>query len=357
MWVRTHDAFHSKSPANPQGDDRRTQFLLPRWNGVNRSTTFVSGAQENRHGARTLKLRRGLAEARQTFRRAKAGPESKIPVRIEAMPPRYACWTILIDNTPTAFRAREKEELLATLQQLRRTNNDVVMKWFARGRLWESREEERDSWQRRKTPVGVTPERHGAKASGSGSREPLRGAKTPSNSAGGGAPAQGKERRAPRDEEKDKRGRDWRPGGQHKEPRDRFKEKNRAERAWSEGDRGSAGPRTRPAGAAQGFRPAHKPRESRPWTNKPPGSAPRGDRPWNSRPPGPAPRGDRSWTNKPGGQARSGIRPRNDGPRQPNLKPERRASEAPPKPAIDPRPVPPPRPAQTMKKPEPPERG
>ena len=287
------------------------------------------------------------------------------------MPPRYAYWTILIDNTPTAFRAREREELLPTLQQLRRTNKDVVMKWFARGRLWESREEERDSWQRRKTPVGVTPERHGAKASASGSREPLRGAKTPSNSAGSGAPAQGKERRAPRDEEKEKRGRDRRPGGQHKDPRDRFKRRLRP--APSENSRGATsgggaprvldkGPRPqedrhKQPGAAQGFRPAHKPRESRPWTNKPSGSAPRGDRPWSSRPPGPAPRGDRSWTSKPGGQARGGIRPRNDGPRQPNLKPERRASEAPPKPAIDPRPVPPPRPVQTMKKPEPPERG
>ena len=83
------------------------------------------------------------------------------------MPPRYAYWTILIDSKPTAFRAREKEELLPTFRQLRRTNKDVVMKWFARGRLWESRDEERNWWQRRKTPAGVTPERRGAKASAS----------------------------------------------------------------------------------------------------------------------------------------------------------------------------------------------
>ena len=54
------------------------------------------------------------------------------------MPPRYAYWTILIDRKPTAFRARTAEELLPTLHQLRRTNPDVVMKWFARGRVWES---------------------------------------------------------------------------------------------------------------------------------------------------------------------------------------------------------------------------
>ena len=57
------------------------------------------------------------------------------------MPPRYAYWTILIDDAPTAFRAKEESELLPTLQQLRRTNKNVVMKWFAKGRVWESQEE------------------------------------------------------------------------------------------------------------------------------------------------------------------------------------------------------------------------
>ena len=32
------------------------------------------------------------------------------------MPPRFAYWTILIDDNPTAFRARDAEELLPTLQ-------------------------------------------------------------------------------------------------------------------------------------------------------------------------------------------------------------------------------------------------
>ena len=141
-----------------------------------------------------------LSRMRRSTRKSSAN--QRVDARSTQFLPPSARWTILIDKTPTAFRAREKEELLPTFQQLRRTNKDVVMKWFARGRLWESREEERDSWQRRKTPVGVTPERHGAKASASG----------------GGAP---------RDEEKDKRGRDWRPGGQHKDPRDRFKRRLR----------------------------------------------------------------------------------------------------------------------------------
>ena len=103
------------------------------------------------------------------------------------MPPRFAYWTILIDSKPTAFRAREQEELLPTLAQLRRTNSDVVMKWFARGRIWDSPEAEREA--QRRPPVS------GKKRSG-----------------------------------------DWRPGGAHKDPRDRFKKKNRPERAWSDKD-------------------------------------------------------------------------------------------------------------------------
>ena len=57
------------------------------------------------------------------------------------MPPRYAYWTILIDNAPTAFRAREQAELLPTFNQLRRTNPNVSFKWFARGRLWDTPEQ------------------------------------------------------------------------------------------------------------------------------------------------------------------------------------------------------------------------
>jgi hypothetical protein len=91
------------------------------------------------------------------------------------MPPRYAYWTILIDKGPTAFRAREQEELLPTLNQLRRTNKDVELKWFARGRLWESPEQERLA------------------------------------------------ARAPRV----KRSREWRPGGAHKDPRARFTTRGR----------------------------------------------------------------------------------------------------------------------------------
>jgi len=97
------------------------------------------------------------------------------------MPPRFAYWTILIDNAPTAFRARDREDLLPTLHQLKRTNADVVMKWFARGRLWESMEQEHEDFQQIKI--------------------------------------------------REKRGRDWRPGGDHKDPRARFDKSQRKHQA------------------------------------------------------------------------------------------------------------------------------
>ncbi len=131
------------------------------------------------------------------------------------MPPRYVYWTILIDGKPTAFRAHEKEELLPTFNQLRRTNKDVVFKWFARGRVWES------------------PEAARAAA----------------------------ERPAPRE----KRPPTWRPGGEHADPRARFR-KSRDERrrqfkqsAAPRGDHHEPGRAPNPAiGRAN-------PRESRPW--------------------------------------------------------------------------------------------
>jgi hypothetical protein len=152
------------------------------------------------------------------------------------VPPRFVYWTILIDNQPTAFRAAHREDLLPTLHQLQRKSANVVMKWFARGKVWDSPEAERAA------QAVARPQ--------------------------------------------EKRGRDWRPGGAHKDPRDRFKKKNRPERAWSDKpdlrlDREKLGP----------------PRDSRPWTPKPPG-APRNDRPWQTKPSGP--RAERKpWQSKP----------------------------------------------------------
>src|SRR5262245_63920142 len=120
------------------------------------------------------------------------------------MPPRYAYWTILIDHKPTAFRARERDELLPTLHQLRRTNTDVVMMWFARGRLWESPEAELAA------------------------------------------------RIAARRKPNERRGPEWRPGGAHADPRARFKKRGerrpeRPDRQWKADGPRPPRPRGRPS--------------------------------------------------------------------------------------------------------------
>ena len=200
------------------------------------------------------------------------------------MPPRYAYWTILIDDKPTAFRAREREELQPTFVQLQRKNASVTMQWFARGKLWASREAERDDFQMQK---------HAASA------PRARGADRPPESAEGA----------------EKRGSGWRPGGAHKDPRDRFKKKNRPERAWSEKDPATQRDRDKPGYAPRPWqtKPTGPPAQRKPWVGKPPGAAqgfspakPRGDRPWTKKPDGaqgfsPAkPRGDRPpWRDKP----------------------------------------------------------
>ncbi len=59
------------------------------------------------------------------------------------MPPRFAYWTIIIDDAPTAFRARDRADLTPTFRQLASRNPNATIKWFANGRLWGSPEEAR----------------------------------------------------------------------------------------------------------------------------------------------------------------------------------------------------------------------
>jgi hypothetical protein len=121
------------------------------------------------------------------------------------MPPRYTYWTIILEGKPTAFRATKQEELLPTFKQLQVRHPDIVMMWFARGRLWKSEEEAKQAFHARKA----------------------------------------KERRGP----------DWRPGGSHEDPRKRFEiprdEKRRRFRDRLSRDRnesGFRGPGRKPSG-------------------------------------------------------------------------------------------------------------
>jgi hypothetical protein len=101
------------------------------------------------------------------------------------MPPRYAYWTILVDGGPTAFRAAEPDELLPTLKRLQVKQPDAVMKWFEKGRLWDSRDDARD-----KLSAGYTVGKDGELV----------------------PPADGEKPRT----------KSWRPGGEHKDPREKY---------------------------------------------------------------------------------------------------------------------------------------
>jgi hypothetical protein len=146
------------------------------------------------------------------------------------MPPRYAYWTILIDGKATAFRAREREELLPTFNQLARKSSDIVMRYFARGRLWDNPEQAQ--WADRNRDARPAEERD----------------------------------------------RHWRPGGQHKDPRARFGErgtKKTEKPGWagkpaSEGGTGKPG-WAKAAGKAGGVGNARRP--ERPFGQRPPGSS------------------------------------------------------------------------------------
>jgi hypothetical protein len=132
------------------------------------------------------------------------------------MPPRYAYWTIIAGGLPTAFRAAEREELLPTFQRIRQKHPDAEMKYFARGKLWESREAAHADEKRPST-----------------------------------------------------RNRDWRPGGDHRDPRQKFvdakRQRNAATRQqrW---ERKNTPPRERAHGDALRDRPRHqKPQPRKPW--------------------------------------------------------------------------------------------
>jgi hypothetical protein len=124
------------------------------------------------------------------------------------MPPRHAYWTILVDDQPTAFRAHEAEELLPTLNRLREKNASAVLKWFERGQLFDSRDAARDAGFGRgeRRWEGPRPDRQSEDERGDHRRgeQRTRGAQT-----------------APRDK-------NWRPGGDHRDPRQKYRDAKKA---------------------------------------------------------------------------------------------------------------------------------
>ena len=152
------------------------------------------------------------------------------------MPPRHAYWTIIFGNQPTSFRAATREELLPTLKQIQSRHPDAIMMWFARGRLWRSEEEAREALFRRREERGPRREprmprpddrRPDDRRPNPGDRKPPFGDRKPpfgdrKPPVGDRKPPFGDRKPASRPRPAG-RGRDWRPGGEHKDPRDRFK--------------------------------------------------------------------------------------------------------------------------------------
>jgi hypothetical protein len=227
--------------------------------------------------------------------------------------PRFVFWTIVLGVEPTAFRAKERDELLPTLKQLQRHHPDAAIKWFARGQLWESPDAARE--------------------------------------------ARDREREAGRE-----RPRGWRPGGDHRDPRDDYRkprDQKRRELArrhgWKKPGDQEGGQET-PAAPGTDDRPrreGHAPGARKPWSNRPPRPQderqpwaerpPRRDearKPWSDRPPRPQderkpwaerpPRRDEArkpWSDRPPTGQRSGGRSpagEHEGPRRRDVPPRKK---------------------------------
>jgi len=159
------------------------------------------------------------------------------------VPPRFAYWTILLDGKPTAFRAAEQGELLPTFKRLQEKHPDAVMRWFARGKLWSSPEEARSETARRAEAADA-----------------------------------------------EARGRNWRPGGSHRDPRQPYKDAKKQRNQERRQRRFEYRAKDDPFGGSNKGRPPKKDwnkavapesRERMPWTEraKPAGRWPRDERP------------------------------------------------------------------------------
>jgi hypothetical protein len=230
------------------------------------------------------------------------------------MPPRYSYWTIIAGGLPTAFRAADREDILPTFARLKEKHPDAELRWFARGKLWDSPAAAREDTEARRRPPagpdrrgGPSPDRRGGPSSG---RRSSRGAEAP------GPPSE-------------RRGRDWRPGGAHKDPRQKFKDakKDRNQRWRTEKFERKRRPFVRAQGTEepqQPPRPRGPNREPRPSETPAPTPPPR---PGEPKTPAPTPeRGkrrveagfSRPEPNRPWGKApqRKTFGPRSAGPKR-----------------------------------------
>ena len=168
------------------------------------------------------------------------------------MPPRYAYWTILVDEQPTAFRAALQEELQPTFKRLKEKQPSARMVWFQNGKVWNSRLDAQEAMRARgeRGRAGDFRQQQRQRREGTLEWKP-RGESRPKLEwqPRGTAPAQDPRPRThgPRPKTHDprprthdprprthdpkpttRRGKDWRPGGEHRDPRQKYKDAKKA---------------------------------------------------------------------------------------------------------------------------------
>ena len=148
------------------------------------------------------------------------------------MPPRYAYWTILVDEQPTAFRAGDQETLLPTFKRLQQKHPSARMVWFQNGKVWNSRLDAQEAMKvrgdrgRARDFRQREPQRKNGKLEWKpkGSFTPAAARPKDHESA-----AEGREpRRSPEGEGGKPRDKTWRPGGEHRDPRQKYKDAKKA---------------------------------------------------------------------------------------------------------------------------------
>lgn len=175
------------------------------------------------------------------------------------MPPRYAYWTILVDNQPTAFRASSQEDLLPTFKRLKEKNPSAVMMWFQNGKLWPSRIDAQEA-MRARGEMG----RRGDAKQGGGFRDRKNGFGAEGRESRRSAPREGGPRRDERPA--------WKPKGGGFSPRPKTQDSGPLEwkpkGEFTPSPRRSEKPEWKPKG--RGFSPRPKSQDSRPldWTPK-----------------------------------------------------------------------------------------
>jgi hypothetical protein len=225
------------------------------------------------------------------------------------MPPRYAYWTILVDDQPTAFRAGAQDELMPTFKRLKEKHPSAVMKWFQNGKLWDSRIDAQE-FMRARGEMGRRGDERQAGRSSFGDRGGFRDRKPFGERSAGGKRSAWTPRGEPSTPPAKRNADDkleWKPKGEFTPAPKRSEKPD-----WKPKDSGSSGSRF----------PAPRSREKSDW--KPKGSFDRDRKSeWTDKTHDPRPRsaGKPEWKPKDGGSSGSRF-PTPDSREKPEWKPK-----------------------------------